>query len=281
MTSAGKTVAKVRIRFTIVGTTDTTFVGGEKVASVNTNASGVAVAPALQAGETTGDFTVRATVVGRTIAGLDYAASVTPRVADTLVRTSTTALTCVAGGEFADQVEVKATENGAVADKVAATATLVKAADDATENDKGPYFKDADGKTVRTTHGPGHGRRRPPGAAEAVRGRHHRHLPAPRHHHGRRDPHGRTDRDRGRHLLGEPEPQPEPQPERRHEHVRLTERVARRTPAGHERRTRTQDTHAEHRGAPPPRRVGALVVSVPRVCATCSHLAPALLRCPT
>ncbi|MFJ8060166.1 lytic transglycosylase domain-containing protein [Streptomyces sp. NPDC096142] len=153
VTSAGETVAKVRIRFTIVGTTDATFTGGEKVATVTTDASGVAVAPALQAGETTGDFTVRATVVGRTIAGLDYAASVTPRVADTLVRTSTTALTCTAGGEFADQVEVKATENGAVADKVAATATLVKAADDATENDKGPYFKDADGKTVRTLTG--------------------------------------------------------------------------------------------------------------------------------
>jgi hypothetical protein len=152
-TSAGKAVAKVRIRFTIVGTTDATFTGGEKVAVVVTNASGVAVAPALQAGETTGDFTVRATLVGRAIAGLDYTASVTPRVADTLARTSTTALTCTPGGEFADQVEVKATYNGAVADKVAATATLIKAADDATENDKGPYFKDADGKTVRTLTG--------------------------------------------------------------------------------------------------------------------------------
>nr|WSY55686.1 lytic transglycosylase domain-containing protein [Streptomyces sp. NBC_00886] len=152
-TSAGKAVAKVRIRFAIVGDTDATFTGGEKVAAVTTNASGVAVAPALQAGETTGDFTVRATVVGRTIAGLDYAASVTPRVADTLARTSTTALTCTPGGEFADQVEVKATYNGAVADKVAVTATLIKAADDTTVNDKGPYFKDADGKTVRTLTG--------------------------------------------------------------------------------------------------------------------------------
>ncbi|MEV0739884.1 lytic transglycosylase domain-containing protein [Streptomyces sp. NPDC050549] len=152
-TSAGKGVAKVRIRFTIVGTTDATFTGGEKVATVVTNASGVAVAPALQAGETTGDFTVRATLLGRTITGLDYTASVTPRVADTLARTSTTALTCTPGGEFADQVEAKATYGGAVADKVAATATLIKAADDATENDKGPYFKDADGKTVRTLTG--------------------------------------------------------------------------------------------------------------------------------
>jgi len=152
-TSAGKTVAKVRIRFTIVGDTDATFTGGEKVAVVVTNASGVAVAPALQAGETTGDFTVRATLVGRAIAGLDYTASVTPRVADTLARTGTTALTCTPGGEFTDQVEVKATYKGAVADKVGATATLIKAADDTTENDKGPYFKDADGKTIRALTG--------------------------------------------------------------------------------------------------------------------------------
>ncbi|MEU9213927.1 lytic murein transglycosylase [Streptomyces sp. NPDC048415] len=150
-TEADKAVAKVRVRFTIVGDdTDATFTGGEKVATVVTDRLGTATAPALVAGEKTGDFTVRATVVGRVMAGLDYTASVTPRQADTLTRTSDTALTCVPGGEFADQVEVKATYKGAVADKVAATATLIKSADDATENDKGPYFKDADGKTVRT-----------------------------------------------------------------------------------------------------------------------------------
>ena len=48
---------------------------------------------------------------------------------------------------------MKATYQGAVADKVAANATLIKSADDATENDKGPYFKDADGNTVRTLTG--------------------------------------------------------------------------------------------------------------------------------
>jgi hypothetical protein len=152
-TKAGKAVAKVRVRFTIVGDTDATFTGGESVATALTNSSGVATAPALQAGEETGDFTVRATVVGRTVAGLDYTATVTARQADALARTSDTALTCVPGGEFAAQVEVKATYNGAVADGVAATATLIKAADDATVNDKGPYFKDADGKTVRTLAG--------------------------------------------------------------------------------------------------------------------------------
>ncbi|MEU8795125.1 lytic transglycosylase [Streptomyces sp. NPDC048643] len=145
-----KAVARVRVRFTIVGDTDATFTGGENVAVVMTNGLGTATAPGLVAGEKTGDFTVRATVVGRTLAGLDHKATVTARQADTLARTGDTALTCVPGGEFADQVEVKATYKGAVAGKVAATATLVKSADDATENDKGPSFKDADGKTVRT-----------------------------------------------------------------------------------------------------------------------------------
>ncbi|WP_329299086.1 lytic transglycosylase domain-containing protein [Streptomyces sp. NBC_00659] len=147
---AGKPVAKVRVRFTIVGDTDATFTGGESVATLVTNGLGIAGAPALVAGEKTGDFTVRVTVVGRVMAGLDYTAGVSARQADALARIGDTAPTCVPGGEFADQVEVKATYKGAVAGKVAATATLVKSADDATENDKGPYFKDADGRTVRT-----------------------------------------------------------------------------------------------------------------------------------
>ncbi|MFJ9101226.1 lytic transglycosylase domain-containing protein [Streptomyces sp. NPDC102405] len=151
--AAGKGVAKVRIRFTIVGDTDAAFTGGEKVATALTDSSGVATAPALKAGETTGAFTVRAALIGRTVTAPDYTATVTQRVADTLVRTSDTALTCTPGAEFADAVQVKATYKDAVADKVAATATLIKSADDATENDKGPYFKDADGKTVRTLTG--------------------------------------------------------------------------------------------------------------------------------
>ncbi|MGJ5750800.1 membrane-bound lytic murein transglycosylase B [Streptomyces puniciscabiei] len=152
-TKAGKAVAKVRIRFTITGDTDATFAGGETVATLATDAKGVALAPALQAGEKTGDFKIMATVVGRTVTGLGYTATVTERAADTLTRTSDTPLTCTPGGEFADQVQVKATYKGAVADKVAATATLIKSGTDATENDKGPYFKDADGKPVRTLTG--------------------------------------------------------------------------------------------------------------------------------
>ncbi|USQ87715.1 lytic transglycosylase domain-containing protein [Streptomyces phaeoluteigriseus] len=149
-TKAGTGVAKVRVRFTIVGDTDATFTGGESVAAVITDSRGIATAPALRAGEKTGAFTVRATVVGRTVAAVNYSATVTARAADALARTGSAALTCVAGGEFADRVEVKATYKGAAADKVAATATLVKSADDPTANDKGPYFKDAAGNPVRT-----------------------------------------------------------------------------------------------------------------------------------
>ncbi|MFG3109122.1 lytic transglycosylase domain-containing protein [Streptomyces tendae] len=152
-TKAGKAVGKVRIRFTVLGDTDAAFTGGDKVAAVTTNASGVAVAPALVAGEQTGGFTVRATVIGRTVPGLDYKATVTERVADALTSTGETELTCTPGGEFAAPVQVKATLKGAVADKVAVTATLIKSEDDPTENDKGPYFKDADGTAVRTLTG--------------------------------------------------------------------------------------------------------------------------------
>ncbi|MGW2068413.1 lytic transglycosylase domain-containing protein [Streptomyces sp. NPDC001953] len=153
VTKAGKAVPKVRVRFTISGDTDSTFAGGERVAAVVTDSAGKATAPALVAGARTGDFKVSAVVAGRTVTGVDFPVTVTERQADAVARTGDTPLTCTPGGEFADQVEVKATYKGAVADGVAATATLVKSADDPTENDKGPYFKDADGKTVRTLTG--------------------------------------------------------------------------------------------------------------------------------
>ncbi|MCH0555844.1 lytic transglycosylase domain-containing protein [Streptomyces sp. MUM 16J] len=208
-TKAGKPVGKVRIRFTITGDTNATFTGGETVATVVTDAQGTALAPALQAGEKTGDFEVTATVVGRSVKGVDYTATVTARAADTLVRTGDTPLVCTPGGEFAEQIQVKATYKGAVADKTEVTVTLIKSAGDdtpgadgssqptgddipggagpsqstgddtqpadgatssaggaaqapgdtapsgdgATENDKGPYFKDVDGKAVRTVTG--------------------------------------------------------------------------------------------------------------------------------
>ncbi|MFE7839744.1 lytic transglycosylase domain-containing protein [Streptomyces sp. NPDC057474] len=150
-TKAGKAVAKVRVRFTVVGDADTTFAGGEKVATIITDSAGKATAPALVAGEKTGDVTIRTTVVGRSVTALDHKVTVTARQADSLARTGTTALTCVPNGEFAEQVEVKATYKGEIADKVAVKATLIKSLLDVTENDKGPYFgKDGAGNPVRT-----------------------------------------------------------------------------------------------------------------------------------
>ncbi|MFM9611390.1 lytic transglycosylase domain-containing protein [Streptomyces niveiscabiei] len=152
-TADGKAVAKVRVRFLIVGDTDTTFTGGEKLATATTDAKGVATAPALQAGEKTGSFIVRALVIGRTVDPVDYTASVDARSADLISNLLNGLLTTVAGGEFTDQVQVKATRKGAAAGKVAATATLVAAPGDTAANDKGPYFKGADGKPVRTLTG--------------------------------------------------------------------------------------------------------------------------------
>ncbi|MGD6746109.1 lytic transglycosylase domain-containing protein [Streptomyces sp. BH106] len=150
--AAGSAVGSAKIRFTIVGATDATFSGGATSATVTTNSSGVATAPALKAGKKTGQFKVSTTVVGRSVTGPDHTATVTAR-ADKLERVGADALTCEAGGTFDKAVELKATYKGAAADGVAATATLITSKDDATEADKGPYFKDADGKTIRSLKG--------------------------------------------------------------------------------------------------------------------------------
>ncbi|MER5884382.1 lytic transglycosylase domain-containing protein [Streptomyces sp. NPDC001941] len=161
----GKPVAKVQVKFEIVGDTDSRFAGGATSATVTTGADGAASAPALKAGEKTGFFTVRASVVGKAaVPGLGVTATVSPRQADLLARTDSKALTAVANAEFADAVEVKATLKGAVASGVAATATFVTAAEAKADgaagadaepkaNDKGPYFKDDKGNPVRTLDG--------------------------------------------------------------------------------------------------------------------------------
>lgn len=153
VTKDGKSVAKIRVRFTISGDTDATFAGGERVATIATDTKGTALTPQLLAGEKAGTFTVAGTVVGHAVKGVGYTATVTPRPADKLVRTSDTALTCTPGGEFAEQVQVKATYKGAPAAKVGATATLIKSAANPTANVIGPYFKDANGQPVRTLTG--------------------------------------------------------------------------------------------------------------------------------
>ncbi|MFF1730188.1 lytic transglycosylase domain-containing protein [Streptomyces sp. NPDC058247] len=151
--AAGKGVGTIKVKLTVVGDTDSAFSGGFKSVTVVTDSTGKATAPPLRAGEDTGDFTVRATVIDRELPGLDYTATVTAHQADTVTRTGDEELTCEAGGQFADPVQLQATYKGEAADGVAATATLIKSKDDASENDKGPYFKGADGKTIRTLKG--------------------------------------------------------------------------------------------------------------------------------
>ncbi|MER6996418.1 lytic transglycosylase [Streptomyces sp. NPDC000410] len=147
---AGAGVSGVPLVFEIVGDTDTRFAEGRTSVVVPTRVGGIAVAPALKAGEKTGTFTIRVSVDGRALPPLAYAGTVTPRQADTLARTGDKEQTAAPGAEFAEQVEVKATLKGAVAAGVAVTATMITSADDPAENTKGPYFKDADGKPVRT-----------------------------------------------------------------------------------------------------------------------------------
>ncbi|MER7948419.1 lytic transglycosylase domain-containing protein [Streptomyces sp. NPDC096079] len=149
--ASGKPVAGVSIRFEIVGTTDTRFVGGGTSATISTGTTGLATSPALRAGEKTGSFTVRATVVGRaTLAAADFAATVTERQADTLTRVAGDPLSATTGTSFAQQVEVKATDKGALAPGVLVTAVIVTSKTDAQAATEGPSFKSADGTTVRT-----------------------------------------------------------------------------------------------------------------------------------
>ncbi|BFP55988.1 lytic transglycosylase domain-containing protein [Streptomyces griseus] len=146
----GAPLAKVPVTFTVTGNTGTLFTGGKKTVKVTTGADGTATAPALQAGEKAGEFTVTAAAgVGRPRT-LTYAATVTARQADAIARTDEKELLAAPGEKFGHAVTVKATYKDAVAAGVAVTATMVKDPLGLIDNDKGPYFKDADGKPVRT-----------------------------------------------------------------------------------------------------------------------------------
>ncbi|TLQ46617.1 lytic transglycosylase domain-containing protein [Streptomyces marianii] len=150
---SGQSVVGADLVFEIVGATDARFSGNRTTAVVRTGEGGVAVAPALKAGEEAGDFTIRVTVAGRAVPRLDCTATVTARQADALVRTGDKEPTAAPSSEFADAVEVKATFKGEAAAGVAVTATMVTSADDPAENTGGPYFKDAEEKPVRTLTG--------------------------------------------------------------------------------------------------------------------------------
>ncbi|MCT6776914.1 lytic murein transglycosylase [Streptomyces sp. CS7] len=148
--AVGAPLAKVPVTFTVTGDTGTLFAGGKKTVTVRTGTDGTATAPKLQAGEKAGEFTVTAVAGTGRPRTLTYAATVTARQADAIARTEEKALVAAPGEKFADAVTVKATYKDAAAAGVAVTATMVKDRLGVIDNDKGPYFKDADGKPVRT-----------------------------------------------------------------------------------------------------------------------------------
>ncbi|MFI0932418.1 lytic murein transglycosylase [Streptomyces sp. NPDC021019] len=146
----GAPLGKVPVTFTVTGNTGTLFAGGKKTVTVRTGANGTATAPELRAGEKAGEFTVTAVAGTGRPRTLTYAATVTARQADDLARTGEKTLVAAPGEKFADAVTVKATYKNAAAAGVAVTATMVKDPLGLFDNDKGPYFKDAAGKPVRT-----------------------------------------------------------------------------------------------------------------------------------
>ncbi|OCC12285.1 lytic murein transglycosylase [Streptomyces sp. PTY087I2] len=151
--AVGAPLAKVPVTFTVTGDTGTLFDGGKKTVTVRTGADGTATAPRLQAGEKAGEFTVTAVAGTGRPRTLTYAATVTARQADAIARTDEKDLVAAPGEKFADAVTVKATYKDAAAAGVAVTATMVKDRLGVIDNDKGPYFKDADGEPVRTLTG--------------------------------------------------------------------------------------------------------------------------------
>lgn len=147
--AVGGPLAKVSVTFTVVGDTDAAFDSGLRTVTLFTGADGTVTSPVLKAGEKTGEFTVRATATGTSRPPVDHKATVTARQADKIARTGTAKLTAASGTTFAD-IAVKATYKGAVAHRVAVTATMITDDEKPVENDKGPYFEGAGGKPVRT-----------------------------------------------------------------------------------------------------------------------------------
>ncbi|MGW0783042.1 lytic transglycosylase domain-containing protein [Streptomyces sp. NPDC002913] len=146
----GAALAKASVTFSIVGDTDTRFAGGKTIVTLATGANGTVTAPVLTAGEKAGSFKVTA-VAGTTVQrSLSFGAKVTARVADTLTRTDDKALTAAPGAEFADSPAVRTSYKGTGVAGTAVTATMITDAETPAENDKGPYFKDANGDPVRT-----------------------------------------------------------------------------------------------------------------------------------
>ncbi|MFI2076943.1 lytic transglycosylase domain-containing protein [Streptomyces triculaminicus] len=153
LTGAGKAAPDgTRVRFEIIGSTEARFPGKTKEAIVRAKADGTATAPTLHAGDWPGQFTVRATVVGRDVAPVDFDATVknapAPR-ADKLQRVGEGDLKAAPKATFTQKIQIKALGKDKPVSDTAITATVLDA-DGKPLTKAGPYFKDKDGKPTRT-----------------------------------------------------------------------------------------------------------------------------------
>ncbi|MFH8618172.1 lytic murein transglycosylase [Streptomyces sp. NPDC017979] len=152
MSNAGRAMAGQNVRFEIVGPTDAAFADGAKSVVRPTGLNGSVTAPVLKPGDKTGTFTVRARVVGSTVAPVDFTAKVTAPEADKINWVNAKEMTAAPGADFEHLLEAKATHGGTSISGVAVKAELfeVGANGEETPSESGPYFKGADDKPVRT-----------------------------------------------------------------------------------------------------------------------------------
>ncbi|MBW5483385.1 hypothetical protein [Streptomyces bambusae] len=158
--SDGKPAANQTVVFAVEGDTTggTVFSGDGKDHFVaRTDAQGVATAPLLKAGpnEKGGSFTLRAALYGARAFEVKFTGTVAPKpvpVADAITRTSEKVLETPAGSSFTG-VELLTTAKGKpVAGTVLTAEIVVKDAkgEEWVVAGTGPYFKDKDGKEVRS-----------------------------------------------------------------------------------------------------------------------------------
>lgn len=148
---AGKPVAGARVVFDIVGDTGARFLGNTTKVTAPTGEDGRAAAPRVLAGDKAGQFTVRVTVVGKDIAPVDIHATVKPAPthADKIVRVGNQRLETSPNSAFKGEIVIQASNGGKAMPGIGMTATVAPANGEGTVK-TGPYFKDKNGKPIRT-----------------------------------------------------------------------------------------------------------------------------------
>ncbi len=156
-TKDGAPVPDAQVRYVIEETAGARFPGGALQAEVPTNAEGVATAPELQAGQSTGTFTVRATVAGHgEVTAAEFTTTVKPAPepkADALQQAGGEGAITAQTGDVCPAVQILATYGGKPAAGVAVTATILSSEGEATAAGTGPYFAAEDGSQAHTRPG--------------------------------------------------------------------------------------------------------------------------------